>query len=74
MASVYKGRHISNGVISLICISFSQNKKVRQKTAAAFYVALSDAYSSEIAPTGQFPAQDPQEMHASASILYWLSP
>ena len=31
-------------------------------------------YPSLIAPVGQTPAQVPQEMQASASITYWLSP
>jgi len=31
-------------------------------------------YSSEIAPAGQEPAQEPQLMHVSASITNWPSP
>ena len=31
-------------------------------------------YPPETAPVGQTPAQVPQEMQASASITYWLSP
>jgi hypothetical protein len=34
----------------------------------------SENQPSEIAPTGQVPAQDPQSMQASASMLYWVSP
>ena len=34
----------------------------------------SEDQPSEIAPTGQVPAQDPQSMQASASMLYWVSP
>jgi hypothetical protein len=31
-------------------------------------------YSSSMAPMGQAPAQEPQEMQVSASMLYWVSP
>ena len=45
-------------------------KAIKKSRKALFY----ENYSSEIAPVGHVPAQDPQEMHESASISNLPSP
>ena len=52
-----------------------QNKTgKRKKEFAKRELFSSYNYSSEIAPVGQAPAQEPQEIHLSASISYFPSP
>lgn len=55
-------------------VFFKGKKERREKVPGRSSFVMFLDYSSTGAPTGQTPAQEPQEMQASASITYAVSP
>ena len=66
----YNTVYYKNNPVDNIYINTKHNNKSHGKTVASLFVD----YSSTGAPTGQTPAQAPQEMHLSTSITYLSAP